>query len=106
MEEMLLILTTLPSVEEAERLAKSLLKVRLAACCSIIPGLKSIYWWEGKLESSGEVLLLIKTRGSLYREVEAAIRREHPYQLPEIAALKVDSVLPEYLEWLKASVKG
>ena len=103
---MLLVLTTTGSVEEAERLARRLLERRLAACCSIIPGLKSSYWWEGKIESSEEALLMVKTVRSLYREVEAEIKHSHPYEVPEIAAFPAEVVLPEYLRWLKGSVKA
>ncbi|MHC1586726.1 MAG: divalent-cation tolerance protein CutA [Candidatus Hecatellaceae archaeon] len=105
MQDLILVLTTAPDRASAEKLAEILVNGRLAACCSIIPGVTSTYWWEGKAERSEEVLLLVKTSRSLYRRVEAEIKQNHPYRVPEIVALKVEAVLPEYWEWVKSSVE-
>jgi periplasmic divalent cation tolerance protein len=100
-EEMIIVLTTAPDEASAMKMARELVEARLAACCSLVKGLTSLYWWEGKVEEAEEALLIIKTSGSLYREVESKIRSLHPYKVPEIVAFKVEAGLPEYLSWLR-----
>jgi periplasmic divalent cation tolerance protein len=105
MSEPLVVLTTVESVEDGERLANLLVEARVAACVQVLPPMKSVYRWEGKIEQSGEVLLLIKTTDSNYNELEESIRRNHPYQTPEIIALKVAVGSQKYLDWMANSVK-
>jgi periplasmic divalent cation tolerance protein len=105
MNEALVVLTTLETVEDGERLANLLVEGNLAACVQILPPMKSIYRWEGKVEQAREVLLLIKTTGAVYNKIEEAIRENHPYQTPEIIALKVTVGSEKYLDWLGSSVK-
>lgn len=100
-----LILCTCPDNQVAEQLATSLVEQRLAACINIIPGLTSIYRWQGKLEKGTEVLLLIKSTQDRYAAVESAIRQQHPYELPEIIAVTLDEGLPDYLRWITASLE-
>jgi periplasmic divalent cation tolerance protein len=100
-----LILCTCPDNQVAEQLASSLVEQRLAACINIVPGLTSIYRWQGKLERGTEVLLLIKTTWELYTAVENAIRQQHPYELPEIIAVTVDKGSPDYLRWITTSLE-
>lgn len=95
-----LVLSTCPQGETAESLARFLVENRLAACVNIIPGLNSIYPWEGKIESGEEALLLIKTERSLYQQLETELRQRHPYQLPEIVAIDIERGLPDYLNWI------
>ena len=102
---MLIVLTTVPDRDSALKIARELVESRTAACCSIIGGLKSIYWWEGKIEESDELLLLVKTSEKLYGEVEDKIRSLHPYTTPEIAAFKAEAVHHEYLSWLVENVR-
>jgi periplasmic divalent cation tolerance protein len=102
---MLMVLTTVPDEDSASKIARELVENRLAACCSIIDGLKSIYWWEGKIEESNELLLLIKTSEKLYSEVEGKIKSLHPYTTPEIVAFKAEVVYSEYLRWLMENVQ-
>jgi periplasmic divalent cation tolerance protein len=100
-----LILCTCPDIPIAEQLATSLVEQRLAACINIVPGLTSIYRWQGKLEKGTEVLLLIKTTRELYSAVENAIRQQHPYELPEIIAVTLDDGSPDYLRWITTSLE-
>ncbi len=98
---MVLVVTTLPDRAVAERLARRLVESRLAACVGLAPT-ASIYHWRGQVETADEVTLTAKTLASRYREAEAAILAEHPYELPEILAIPVtDGHLP-YLRWIEA----
>ncbi len=98
---LLLILTTAPDQETATLLAKTLVEQRLAACVNILPQATSVYAWEGKLELSGESLLLIKSTRDNYTAVESALRALHPYELPEILAVPVEHGLKGYLDWVE-----
>jgi len=100
-----LILCTCPNTQVAEQLATSLVEQRLAACINIVPGLTSIYRWQGKLEKGTEVLLLIKSTREHYSAVESAIRQQHPYELPEIIAVTLDEGSPDYLRWITTSLE-
>jgi periplasmic divalent cation tolerance protein len=102
----LLVLCTCPDAGVAERLASGLVEGGLAACASIVPGLTSIYSWEGKIQRDSEVLLLIKTRGDRYPELERQLRTTHPYDLPEIIAVPIDAGLAGYLAWIDANVSA
>jgi periplasmic divalent cation tolerance protein len=84
---------------EAERIAGSLLEQRLAACVQLLP-IDSIYLWKGKIEKSGEILLLIKTPADHVDKAIAAIKAAHSYEVPEIIAVPIESGLPEYLAWI------
>ncbi len=97
----LLVHTQLPDAASAQALATLLLEQRLAACVSILASVRSLYRWQGKLEISEEVPLLIKTVAARYAEVEALIKAQHPYELPEIIATPITLGLPGYLAWLE-----
>ena len=101
--EFALVLVTTGSQEEAERMARALVESRLAACVNVVPGLRSIYRWEGKIWDEGEFLLLIKTRMALFRQVEGTIREIHSYELPEIIAIPIIQGSETYLNWLRES---
>ena len=96
----LLVLTHLPDQISAESLARSLVRNRLAACVNILPPCRSVYRWKESIESADEVLLMIKTTEVRYSALEAAIREQHPYELPEIIAFPIERGLPGYLGWL------
>ena len=98
----LLVLTTCGSEEEAAGIARALLDSRLAACVNLLPRVRSLYRWEGKVEDAAETLLLIKTRAALLDALTAEVRRLHSYELPEIIALPVAAGLPPYLAWIVA----
>jgi len=103
-EQVYVVLTTAPA-GEAEKLARSLVESRLAACVNVVPGLKSFYWWRGKLEEAGESLLIIKTTGEALESLTSRLREMHPYELPEIIAVPVEAGLEEYLEWVRGEVR-
>ena len=96
----LLVLTNCPDLECAEGIAQSLLELHLAVCVNILPACRSLYRWQGAIESANEVPLLIKTSEERYPALEARIVALHPYDLPEIIALPITHGLPAYLAWL------
>ena len=98
----LLVLTNLPDRASAQALAATLVTGRLAACVNLLAPCRSIYRWQGGIESAQEVPMLIKTTAERYPALEAAIRGHHPYELPEIIAVPIDHGLPEYLAWVTA----
>jgi periplasmic divalent cation tolerance protein len=104
MENAVVVLCTFPDLDQARQIAAALVERQVAACVNLLPGVESIYRWEGKVERASEVLAVIKT--TRYADLEAAIRELHPYEVPEILALPVAAGLPEYLKWLGESCPG
>jgi periplasmic divalent cation tolerance protein len=100
MTQALVVLTTLPEYASALKLAEDLVGAGLAACVNILPPMTSVYEWKGKLEKGQEHQLVIKTSAARYPELEAHIRLNHPYELPEIIALPVEVGLEAYLDWI------
>ncbi len=100
----LLIFCTCPNNSCATKLATKLVTEKLAACVSIIPTLKSFYLWKNKLEISEECLLFIKTTEHSYQTIESFIKREHPYELPEIVATSITQGAVSYLNWITSSI--
>lgn len=100
MTEVLLVFTNLPDRAVAERVADALVTEGVAACVNILAECASVYRWQDKLEHASEVPLLIKTTRSAYPRLEIALRRLHPYEVPEIVSLPVSAGLPEYLDWV------
>lgn len=100
MNEILLVLTNLPDVETAARLARRLIEERAAACANQLPPCTSTYRWQGGIETASEVPLMIKTTREAWPRVEQLIRTVHPYELPEIIAVPVSAGLPAYLDWV------
>ena len=98
MENAVVVLCTFPDLDQARQIGAALVERQVAACVNLLPGVESIYRWEGKVERAGEVLALIKT--ARYPDLEAALRELHPYDVPEILALPVAAGLPAYLAWL------
>jgi periplasmic divalent cation tolerance protein len=96
----LLVLTNLPDAASARALADHLVSARLAACVNILAPCRSVYRWQGAIEDTEEVPLLIKTTAARYAELEAAIRATHPYELPEVVAVPISHGLPAYLAWV------
>lgn len=96
----LLVITTLPDEESARRLAAQLVEQRVAACVNILAPCRSVYRWQGRVEEAEEVPLLVKTTAARYAALEEAIRAHHPYELPEIVAVRIDRGLPDYLAWV------
>lgn len=95
-----LVVTTLETAEQARTLARQLVEERLIACGNVLPGVSSIYRWEGRIEQAGEVLLLMKTRTSLVPGLFARIAEIHPYEVPELVSLRADEVSEAYARWM------
>ena len=100
------VITTTASKEDARRIADRLIAARLAACVQIVGPISSIYRWQGNIERASERLCVIKTRLSLYAQVEALIRTLHPYDVPEILAVPVLAGNRDYLRWLNQELAG
>jgi periplasmic divalent cation tolerance protein len=100
--QVILVLTQLPDRAAAETLARALIETRLAACVSIGAPVESLYHWRGEIETANEIPMVIKTQAGRYADVEAAIRAQHPYELPEILAVPLLSGFPPYLNWVVA----
>ncbi len=98
---MLIVLTTIPTAEEAEDLAKEIVAARLAACVQILPQMTSVYVWEGKMQKEPEHLLLIKTLPEKFDELSEFITVNHSYSVPEIVAINAERVSTPYLAWMK-----
>lgn len=101
-----LLLSTAPSQEEGERLARALVDERLAACVSVVPGARSFYRWQGAVQSDAEVLLLIKSTEAASSELGRRLRELHSYDVPELLCIQVDGGDSNYLAWLAAEVVG
>ncbi|HKB77486.1 MAG TPA: divalent-cation tolerance protein CutA [Myxococcales bacterium] len=105
MTDALLVFTTLPSADKAAELAKLVVEERLAACANLLPAIRSIYRWQGKLQDENEVLLLLKTRAEHLERLKLRILELHPYEVPEVLAVPVEAGYQPYLEWLAGETK-
>ena len=105
-DDFAVVMVTAPNKALARRLGKAALEAKLAACANIVPAVESHYWWEGKLESNDEVLLLLKTRQELLPKLERAIRGIHPYDTPEFIALPLTGGSRKYRAWLADNTEG
>ncbi len=101
----ILALCTCPTQAVADAIATALLEERLAACVNRLPGIQSMYRWEGRVMHDDEILLLIKTTADLFGRMEKAIRSRHPYETPEIIAVPIIAGSVEYLRWIGESTK-
>ena len=99
------VLVTAPDANVARELAGAVLKARLAACVNIVSGLESHYWWEGKIDQSAEVLLLIKTTKPKLKALQKLVLEKHPYDTPEFVAIPASMVSEKYMAWVRDSVK-
>jgi periplasmic divalent cation tolerance protein len=106
LERAVFVYTTYPSVVEAEQAGRALVEQRLCACVNILPGMVSLYWWQGKIDRGEEVVMIIKTRASLAEPVRAAVKQMHSYSTPAILVLPIENVDPDYHAWLVAETKG
>ena len=106
MTEHIQVQTTVDSVAAAEAIARGLVEGRLAACVQVMGPIRSTYWWHDAIEAADEWLCVIKTRRDRYEALEAAIRRLHPYEVPQIIALPIVAGSAAYLAWLDASMSS
>ncbi|MEE8598799.1 MAG: divalent-cation tolerance protein CutA [Dehalococcoidales bacterium] len=107
MEELayVVLFITASNIEEANKIAEVLLNQRKAACVNIVPGVSSLFWWQDKLDSAQESLLIVKTKASLLPEVISLVKGVHSYDVPEIIALPIVGGNQDYLEWIDKEVK-
>lgn len=106
MAEFIVVLVTATSKVEAQKIAKAVLNKKLAACVNIITGLTSFFSWKGKIEKANELLLVIKTRKTLFKKLEKEILANHSYSVPEVIALPILEGSKKYLDWLRLETTG
>lgn len=102
-DEILLAISTFSDVETATRIARQLVTEKLAACANIGAPVQSIYHWQGKIEEAQETMVFFKTTAARFEEFRGRLRSLHPYEVPEIVALRIADGLPDYLRWVAAS---
>ena len=103
---MRIVLCTFPDADSARQIGTSLVEKQLAACVNLIPAVESIYHWQGKIETSAEVLAVCKTTAEAYPAFAAALAAAHPYEVPEIIVLEPTAVADSYLAWVLGNVSG
>ena len=97
---------TCASMAEAEDIGSVLVERRLAACANILPGMRSLYWWQGKVERGEETVLIVKTRSELVKELTEAVKAVHSYDVPCVVALPVTGGNPDFLKWIGDETGG
>ncbi len=103
--EHVVVFITVPQGKGAE-IARFIVERRLGACTNIVSGVRSLYWWQGKVEDDGEELLIVKTRRSVLPRLIREVKSVHPYSVPEIIALPIIAGNPDYLKWIDDEVPG
>ena len=101
----IVVFITTANAEEAQRIADVLLNERKAACVNIVPGVSSFFWWQGKVDSAQESLLIVKTKALVLNQIVNLVTEHHSYDVPEIIALPIIGGNRDYLEWLGKEVK-
>ena len=104
--DVLVCFCTCPDVDGARALGRTLVEERLVACAQLLPGIESIYRWEGRVERAGEVLLVLKTTRACFDRLQARLVALHPYDVPELVALPAVAGLPAYLHWVADSTRA
>jgi len=104
MSQELVVFVTSSDTGEAARLADTLVSEQLAACVNVVPGIESVYRWEGKITRDIETLLIIKTTDARYAELERRIKELHSYTTPEVVAIRIERGSEQYLNWLRDSI--
>ncbi len=102
--EVLIVLVTVPSQVEARKISKFVVEEKFAACANVIPGIRSMYRWKGKVEVAQELLLILKTTRKKYAALEKAVKKLHPYEVPEIIGFRAGVGLPQYLGWVRHEI--
>lgn len=98
--QQIVVLITVPSKDVGLKIARSLVENELAACVNLLPGITSVYRWEGKIAEDEELLLIAKTKQSLFETLSETVTQNHPYDVPEVIALPIVAGLKEYLSWM------
>ena len=102
----IVVFITVDSPENAQKLADKLLTERQAACVNIIPGVKSHYWWQGKIEKTDELMLVVKSRAALLDDLIKLVKENHSHNVPEIVSLPIIGGNEDYLKWIKKETMG
>lgn len=105
MTDALVVLVTAPNPDKAAEIARTLVEERLAACGNVVPGLRSIYRWEGKVQDDAEALLVLKTTRARFEALRDRVLALHPYEVPEVIALPVEAGSARYLDWIEAETR-
>ena len=103
--EAIVVFITTASHEEAERIGRVLVSGRLAACVNIVPAVTSLFWWEGRIATESEVLMIVKTSRERFADLSAAVSAEHSYSVPEVIALPIVDGAPAYRKWLEENIQ-
>lgn len=103
---MRLVYVTAATVAEAQKIGRGLIEKELAACVNVLPGMKSLYRWEGKIEEAEEAVLIVKTRDELADAVVEEVKRSHSYSVPCALVIEVQGGNPDYLNWIVQSCRG
>ena len=106
MDEFILVLTTVPDEKTGQTIALQILEEKLVACVTISGASRSFYWWKEKIAKETEHILLMKTRGALFPELEKKLQEIHPYDIPEIIALPIQKGSADYLSWIEKETKS
>jgi periplasmic divalent cation tolerance protein len=106
MSEISIVLITAGNEEEAATIGQTLVEEHLAACANIVPRIRSIYRWKGKIYDEQEFLIIVKTRTSLFQALEKRVKELHSYEVPEIISFPVARGLPQYLEWVSMATEA
>jgi periplasmic divalent cation tolerance protein len=104
-KKFIIVETTYPNLASAKKLGKLLLEKKLAACVQFLP-IKSMYFWQGKIENSSEILVLIKSENSLYNEIEKTIKEHHTYEIPQILCSLINQGSMAYLKWIESKLEN
>ncbi|MDO8689475.1 MAG: divalent-cation tolerance protein CutA [Dehalococcoidia bacterium] len=99
------VLVTTPSPEEGRRIARAVLELRLAACVNLVPGVRSMFWWQGKLEEAEETLMVLKTKQEVLPQLIEEIKRLHSYTVCEVIVIPITEGNPAYLDWIEETVR-
>jgi len=101
----IIVFITVSSKKEAEKIARQLIKNKLAACVNIVNGVKSLFWWKGKVDQAKEILLIVKSRKEKFNKLAKLVKSSHSYAVPEIIAVPIACGFKPYLNWINESVR-
>ena len=101
----IVIVITTKNSDEAHKIARALLEDKLIACANIMPGIQSVFWWEGKVDQAEETMMVLKSKRSLFKKIVKKVKSLHSYSVPEVIALPILDGNPDYLRWIDESVR-
>lgn len=105
MDTYIIVICTSPSADISTQIAEECINKKIAACCNIVPGITSVYEWQGKIEKSDEQLLILKSTEENFKALENTINFLHPYEVPEIISVKISNGNESYLKWIKQNIR-